>query len=529
MHRAVVFALLCLLVVPASGAVHYVALNGDDREPGTADRPWATPGYGSRHLLPGDTLVIRNGTYLLSRFDEDILAPPSGQDGAWITLRGEGATVLAGRENLYAAVILDSVSHVRLADLEITSDRGAWFRGGISIEGECREIALENLRVHHLDEFGVNVQNVDGCTVSRCRLTHCGFGGIGGPIGMAGGIRRLVVADSELSYSGHYYRGGDGADGPYSRPDGLGIEVSDGPVEVRNTTISHNRGDGLDSKARSTLIHHCMVSNNACDGIKLWGSGSAVENTEISGAGDGVGGASPWAGLVISGPVGASFRVVNVVVHDNPDRQAYPVYAQYDDREVPIRVLVRNTVIAGGYGPAWFGPSVDLTIDHSIVFRPGGGDPIEARGRTWTATEVEGGAIGEGNLCRDPLFVAPAWGTAGDYRLRPDSPGIDAGTTIGAPSTDLAWHSRPQGDEVDVGAYELGRPGLLPGGLDLPRDLDRDGRFEDVNGNGRRDFADVVVLFSNLGWCTAYEPNAFDFNQNGRCEFADVVRLFELV
>jgi len=525
MHRAVLL-LVCLLVAPASGAVHYVATDGDDQNPGTVDQPWATPGYGSRQLLPGDTLVIRNGTYHLSRFDDDLLFPPSGEPGAWCTIRGEGATVLAGSGDLYAAAVLDSVSYVRIADLEITSDRGAPFRDGISLEGACTGIVLEDLRIHHIDGFGINIQNVDGCTVRRCRLTYCGFGGIGGPIGTHGGIRRLVVDDSDLSYSGHYYRGGDGVGNPYTRPDGLGLEPSDGPVEIRNTTASHNRGDGLDSKARSTTIHHCVVTNNTCDGVKLWGDGSTVENTVISGTGDGVYGPSPWAGIVIQGEAGASFRIVNVAVRDHPDRRAYPVYVQYDSRDVPIRVLVRNTVIADGYGPAWFGPSVDLAIDHTLVFRPGGVDPVEARGRSWSVPEIEGGALGDGNLCRHPRFVGPPSDSGSDCRLLPDSPAIDAGNIVDAPVTDLAWDQRPRGSGCDIGAFERAAAEVLPGGAGLPGDPDRDGRFEDVNGNGRKDFADVVLLFSDLAWCAGHEPFAFDFNHNGRTDFGDVVALF---
>jgi PKD repeat protein len=527
MHQAIPFILLVwLLVGPASGSVYYVAVDGDDDGPGTAGFPWATPGFGSRQLLPGDELVIRNGTYVLSRFDDDIIVPVSGREDAPIVIRGEGGAVLAGRENLFAAVILSSVSHVRLTDLEITSEGGAWFRDGISVQGDCRAIAFERLRIHHIDEFGIDIQNVEGCAIRSCTITHCGFGSIGGPAGTVGGIRGLLVADADLSYAGWYYRGGDGSDRPYSRPDGLGLEASDGPVEIVNTTVAHNRGDGLDSKARNTWIHHCFVENNGCDGIKLWGTGSSVENCIVSGTGDGVGGASPWAGVVISGTAGSSYRLVNTAIHDNPSRLAYPIYVQYDDPEVPIDLLVRNTIVAGGYGPAWFAPSVALTLDHSLVYRPGDADQVYARGRTWTAAECEAGALGDGNLCRDPLFVAPAWGTRGDYRLRAESPAIDAGTSAGAPTTDIDWRPRPRGDGTDMGAYEQGGPGPLPGCSIPPRDLDGDGRYEDVNGNGRRDFADVVALFSNLGWCAEHEPLAFDFNRNGRCDFADVVSLF---
>lgn len=68
----------------------------------------------------------------------------------------------------------------------------------------------------------------------------------------------------------------------------------------------------------------------------------------------------------------------------------------------------------------------------------------------------------------------------------------------------------------------------LPSSADAPRDLDGDGRYEDVNGNSRTDFGDVVLFFSELVWIAANEPvEAFDFNGNGRIDFDDVVDLFD--
>ena len=61
----------------------------------------------------------------------------------------------------------------------------------------------------------------------------------------------------------------------------------------------------------------------------------------------------------------------------------------------------------------------------------------------------------------------------------------------------------------------------------LPMDTDGDGLYEDVNGNGSKDFADVVLYFNSMTWIAANEPIiAFDCNNNGRVDFADVVWLF---
>lgn len=66
------------------------------------------------------------------------------------------------------------------------------------------------------------------------------------------------------------------------------------------------------------------------------------------------------------------------------------------------------------------------------------------------------------------------------------------------------------------------------GGSGLPpTDLNGDGLYEDCNGNGRSDFADVVLFFNNMEWVSLNAPvAAFDFNHNERIDFADVVALF---
>jgi hypothetical protein len=80
---------------------------------------------------------------------------------------------------------------------------------------------------------------------------------------------------------------------------------------------------------------------------------------------------------------------------------------------------------------------------------------------TATYSIIEGGYSGTGNLNSNPLFTTqPAFASAptttGDLRLPANSPGVNAGTNTGAPTTDISGNPRPfSGSITDMGAYEL--------------------------------------------------------------------------
>ncbi len=70
----------------------------------------------------------------------------------------------------------------------------------------------------------------------------------------------------------------------------------------------------------------------------------------------------------------------------------------------------------------------------------------------------------------------------------------------------------------------------LPDHDNPPTDPDSDGVYEDLNGNDRIDFDDVVQYFKYMEWIEENEPiSCFDFNGNGRINFDDIVALFEEV
>ncbi|GAH73945.1 unnamed protein product, partial [marine sediment metagenome] len=70
----------------------------------------------------------------------------------------------------------------------------------------------------------------------------------------------------------------------------------------------------------------------------------------------------------------------------------------------------------------------------------------------------------------------------------------------------------------------------LPGYTNPPTDPDGDGLYEDLNGNGRKDFNDVVEFFKYMEWIEDNESiPCFDFNGNSRIDFDDIVKLFKEV
>ncbi len=441
---------------------YYVSTSGNNLNPGTQQLPWKTPGYGSRQIQPGDTLIILGGKYILQEYDADIIIPPSGTSNAWITIIGEAVNrpILAGRDNLITAINLSGVHFVRIQNLEITHDETAsgdllQFRDGIEILGSpSSNIVLQDLYIHHIDEFGMNIQDVENLQILNCRIEYAGFGALGGPAGEHGGWRNVTIQNSHLSWSGHYYQGGDGSNRPYDRPDGFGIEPADGPILIENTIAEHNYGDGLDSKAANTTIRQCIVANNSCDGVKLWGNNSRIENTLIYGRGDGNSEPSPWAAIVIEPETNANyyFDIINVTVDDSIGNN-YLVYIQYTYPDVPAHVTIRNSIFSarGSECPIFIGSASTLIAEHNLFYFPRNEIILTHGDSIYTCGNIS--SLGKGNICGNPLFVQTAWGQNGNYHLRENSPAIDAGSKIGVPNVDLDGLQRDS--NPDIGAYEF--------------------------------------------------------------------------
>ena len=456
-----------------SSKIYYVSPSGDDLHPGSMEKPWKKPGYASKKLKAGDTLVIRSGEYFMEEFDVDMITlENSGTKDAWIFIKGEEGKrpVIKGRKNLLAAIDISGRNYIRIENLEITGDLDKPYSGGLREgidaggsadpeKGAVSNVIFRDIEVHHVEEGGINFAgNIQDVLLDRVHVHHAAGFGIGGPSAGSGrGWERVKIANCLLEYMGFFSHGKEERT-ENDRPDGLGMEASEGPLEVANTISRYNLGDGLDSKSRNTYIHHCLVANNYGDGVKLWGTKSRVENTLIFGTGfttPSLG--TPWQLITIdTEDKSASFELNHVTIFDDPRRanQHYPMTVQYDNRNIQVKLVLKNSIISG-LSRVFISGNVDLQMQNNIFFNRKDGDDVQLEidgKKEYSPKDLP--LIGTGNKFADPAFVTPSWGADGNFHLRDGSPGIDQATSQGFPPDDLDGKKRPIGKGADIGAYE---------------------------------------------------------------------------
>jgi len=110
--------------------------------------------------------------------------------------------------------------------------------------------------------------------------------------------------------------------------------------------------------------------------------------------------------------------------------------------------------------------------------------------------------------------------------------------TVSSDDVSLTVHDLEDnnGDSIDTSGVTLDvqQPGEPPfsggvpgvGAENAPTDIDGDGKFEDVNGDGETDFNDAVDLaFADTTQLSEEQAAALDFDGDGDVDFSDAVEL----
>ena len=149
---------------------------------------------------------------------------------------------------------------------------------------------------------------------------------------------------------------------------------------------------------------------------------------------------------------GAAPNIINCTITGNTaEGVGGGIYCDLASATVKNTILWGNRATAEGDEVILNDPTSSISIAFSDV-------------RGGEAGIVNFGAIAayENNIDAAPRFVDAA---NGDFRLRPTSPCIDAGTADDVPKADILGNPRLLGDGVDIGAFERARSTTLPPGV----------------------------------------------------------------
>jgi len=449
------------------GQAYYVAANephASDANNGRfptyrdgADGPWLTIRHAAATMRPGDITYVRTGTYA----EAGIRFASSGTPDAPI--------VLANFQS--EQVIIDGSQATARSS-------------GIEIAKGCSHVIIQGLTIRHMPRSGIATDSdtralYQGITIRDCVLHDNGLSGL--RLAAAAGFLVEHVEAYGNAYDGlDIVSSDDGALSPgpgvvrgssfhdHTEPEGHGLVINQGhDITVSDCRAYHNAVHGFDVSdwpKRGELSHDIVVERSLSydNGVAGFSTNSDSHhvayrnNIAWRNGADWAGKGSSSGFLCYEGCWHVEFY--NNVAVGNTDAgfwvtDAYGSYSTPGDS----RLVFKNNVAYDNGRADWRG--LALMVE-GMVWQVetahndwGGASGLNAlvvaihvvggQGETYTTDQVNSGALGEGESSADPRFVDLA---AGDFRLQPGSPLIDAGTDVSVPFCGAA---------PDMGAIEV--------------------------------------------------------------------------
>jgi parallel beta-helix repeat protein len=412
-----VAALLAIASGGRAATTYYVAIGGMNGNDGSSDHPWATLQHAADTVGPGDTVIVRPGSY--RGFDLET----SGTAQSPITFSAQ------------SGVTIDQ-------DNPVTAD-------GINLEG-ASFVVVEGFTVNNRTRTGIRAVTCEHVTIRNNHMDHNGVWGI-----LTGFCDDLLIEDNVASNN----IGPDAQHGIYVGNSG------DRPIVRRNILFGnhdaglhmngdiHQGGDGIISNAlvEDNVIYDNGVNNGSpggasginCDGVQ----NSRIQNNLLYN--------NHASGISLyqidgGGPSINNVVVNNTVIQASDGRWCLNIADGATGNTAYNNILYnfhsfRGTIVISADSLPGF------TSDHNSVM-----DRLSPDGDSTILTLAEWRQQTGQDL--DSVVATPAQlfvnYQADDYHLSASSPARDLGTSTLAPAVDLDGNTRPKGPAWDAGTYE---------------------------------------------------------------------------
>ncbi len=449
---------LCLVPLRMEAAELYVdPVHGSPAGDGSADRPWRTIQE-----------VLDAGLVESQQWDK---LPYSEQSR--LVVRNAGAPVRAGdtiwlRSGFHGELLIDR--HYNFGHITVAAEEG---------HTPCLS-ALHIRSSSHWTIRGLSVSAEFGETYQRRTLVHLESHSWRGP------VHDIVVEDCAIrSVADTSAWTAD----DWNRLACNGLQVDGARMTIRDNRLL-NVNFGISVTASDSLIAGNLVEDFAGDGLRGLGNHCTFEYNVVKNCykvntnhDDGFQSWSTGPGGVGSGEVvGVVLRGNTIINYDDPNqphRGTLQGIGCFDGTFVDW-IVENNVVITDHWhGITLLGARNCLVVNNTVLdrndTRPGppwirvanhknGTAPVDCVVRNNLATAFSNAAavLLENNLrIEDPatLFVDA---DHFDLHLLPGAPAIDAGSSLDAPKLDRDRIPRPQGNGIDIGAYEWHPDDVLP-------------------------------------------------------------------
>lgn len=407
-----VFALATLSPGISDATTYYVAKTGNDSNPGTEFSPFRNIKHGVSSLSAGDTLYVKAGTYYESILSWKTTIPNGTSWSNPVTVAanpGDTVTIHPSSGSGFFWVI-DGMAKYLIIDGFIV-DGGF---NGFKFSNNSRFIRVQNSEIKNTSQNCIMVSVCMGCSNAGevPNKTYHEFINLkvhdsGSPevpkhaIYISTGHNLLESSEiyNASGYGAHFYK---------NTFNNVNYNI------IRNNTFHDNNTAGV----------------SGCGLILSSGKGNVAYNNVFYGN---------IRGLC------TAYRTTDAMLYNNiayqNDKFGLYIGAGSDHTQA-----FNNTVYHNGiYGIFVGDGSRDAVIRNNIAYKNKTADIYqEPNDQTGTAASH--------NFTEDPSFLDP--GTK-SFSLRPNSPAINAGTSISLVPDDFQGTKRPQGSSHDIGAYEF--------------------------------------------------------------------------